>query len=203
MAAKRKSNNKSSPSLNAVLQQVINAALIIINKAIHSITKDKLVIGRELLVLFETVPWKSTTYNSFSQFCKKEVDLDTSRIQKVLSLAREQRSYGYTDKQMDTLCKHFSYSTLPKLFKLLNGKKMSVSAIIKKYKGNLSSTTVVAPAKNGKQARVMMTNMFTFVLDDKHSKILEQLLEDNGMVKSPKGMKLNASSALATFLDTY
>jgi len=201
MAAKRKT--KSSPSLSVILQQVITVALGVINTAITSVTKDKLIIGRELYTLFLTVPWKSTTYNSFAQFCKKEIDLDSTTINRAMYLARKQREYGYTSKQMDTLSNHFSFSTLPRVFKLLNGKKLSVTAIIKKYKGKINSITTVQTSKNGKVARVVMTNMFTFILDDKHSKILEQLLEDNGMTKTPKGMKLNSSAAMATFLDTY
>jgi len=184
--------------MGSMLQVVINKAVNVINSMEQQVSRSKWVIAKELHTLNINIPWKATSYKSFKAFCEKELVCSYKQAAKYMYAWTVVKNLGYTDKEMVRLGKVFSFSTLIKIFRSLKGKKISVTALIKKYKHASS-----APNQVIKGNRIVMHNLFTFVLDDKHSNILNKLLEDHGMLMSAKKMRMGASGALATFLDTY
>jgi len=195
MAVKKK---RKAPSMGSMLQKVINKAVAIINSIEEVISVDKWLIAKELYTLNVSIPWKMTSYKNFKTFCAKELVCSYAQANKYVTAHNLRSNLGYSDNELRRLGKVFSFTALLKIFKVLNGKKMSVTKVIKKYKNVTSSPQHVVKGR-----KVVTFNSFTFILDDKHAGVLNKLLEDHGMIMSAKKMRMGASEALATFLDTY
>ena len=168
MAVKKK---RKAPSMGSMLQKIINKAVKIINSFEGIVSINKWAIAKELFTLNVNIPWKVTAYNSFKDFCDKELVCTYAQAAKYIRAYTLVDSLGYTDNELKRLGKVFSFSALVKIFHALNGKKISVTALIKKYKHVKAAPNFVI-----KGNQVVMHNLFTFVLDDKHSKILHKLL---------------------------
>ena len=195
MAVKKK---RKAPSMGSMLQKIINKAVKIINSMESIVSNTKWLIAKEIHTLNVSIPWKLTPYRSFKVFCGKELTCTYAQAIKYIVAYNLVINLGYSGKELNRLNKVFSFSALVKIFRALNGKKISVTALIKKYKHVKAS-----PQQVIKGNKIVTFNAFTFILDDKHASILNKLLEDHGMVLSAKKMRMGASGAMATFLDTY
>jgi len=155
-------------------------------------------LAYELYTLDISIPWKSTKYGSFTKYCAAELDI-TQAMQMSYRVAYGHAvRLGYSMKDIKSLSKTFSFHTLYEIFSQLK-KKVAIRSFVKKFKGFQSGGKSTISKSN----KVVMHNIFNFILDDKHSKKMIALLQDHGMTITPKGMKQNVSSAMASFLDSY
>ena len=196
MAAKKKTNSTNN-NLNRALQAVINKGIKTIKTGLTKEAVNKWAIAKEMYNLYMNIPWQMTKYKSFAKFTEQEFKMSYNSSYVYRTAGEYVATMGYTDKELAKLSAVFSFQSLYDIFKSLNGKKMAVATIIKKFKSYTGGYN-----KTIHKGKIMIFNSFNFILDDAHAKKLEDLLEHHGMVKSGKGRRTGMSEAMADYLDT-
>jgi len=180
------------------LDDHINKTLLRINELRFGSAASK---WEEAMLLYQlrSIPWKTTEYGSWKTFCSKQIDQHMSGINaKIVAFRIANEKLKYNMEELFMLSELFSFTTLSGYFATIN-RKIAVSTLKRKF----TNKTMREASGKLPTVKANMDNHFSFVLSEDHAPVLEGLLSQYGMHKTPAGRKQGISDAMEAFLDSY
>lgn len=150
-----------------------------------------------IMYTLRDLPWNKTSYGSFTAFVEAEIDQSYNSVNMKAHAYATAKALGYTDKELDSLSKIYSFTSLRMYIASLS-KKESVRSIKSKY----SNKNILNNVVSNSLSRSKNFNYFQFIIGNKAANKLTTILESHGMVTSPGGQRIGISSAMEAFLKT-